>query len=217
MTGTCSDFSRELTEMYFIGLDLGKRQDFSAVAVVEREEKQLAFLAPTLQSLRVRHLERMPLGTPYVDVVGRISEIMQHPELAAQSRLVVDATGVGAPVVEMPRAARLPCLLTAVTITGGERAHGSGDEWHVPKKDLMTGLLVLLEEGRLKIHRKLGDSAALVRELMDIRLSPRSGGRLGMGADGHGEHDDLALAVALACWRAKRLEIKQGSRRPPGI
>ena len=170
--------------MFFIGLDLGKAQDFSAVAVVEREERQLSFLAPTLQSMRVRHLERMPLGTPYINVVNRVREIMQHRELAAQSRLVVDATGVGAPVVEMLRAARLPCRLTSVTITGGEHAHGCGEEWHVPKKDLMTGLLVLLEDGRLKINRELGEAAALVRELMNIRLTPKSGGRVGMWRGG---------------------------------
>ena len=196
---------------------MGKRQDFSAVAVVEREEKQTAFLPPKFQRMRVRHLERMPLGTPYVNVVRRVGEIMQHRELAAQSRLVVDATGVGAPVVEMLRAARLPCGVTSVTITGGEHAHGRGEEWHVPKKDLMTGLLVLLEDGRLKIHRKLSESAALVRELMDIRLNPTSGGRVAMGAEGHGEHDDLAVAVALACWRAKRIEMRQGGQRLPGI
>ncbi len=80
-----------------MGLDLGQKQDFSAVAVVERDE---------VGCMRVRYLERMALGTPYVNVVSRVSEIMQQPELAGQSRLVVDATGVGAPVVEMLRAAR---------------------------------------------------------------------------------------------------------------
>lgn len=81
-----------------MGLDLGQKQDFSAVAVVERDEERLAFLPPTFRSMRVRHLERMPLGTPYVNVVARVSEILWHPELAWRSRLVVDATGVGAPV-----------------------------------------------------------------------------------------------------------------------
>jgi hypothetical protein len=203
--------------MFFVGLDLGQKQDFSAVAVVEREERRLAFLAPALQSMRVRHLERLPLGTPYVNVVSRVSEIMRHPALIPRSSLVVDATGVGAPVVEMLRAARPPCRVTAVTITAGEKAHGRGEEWHVPKKDLMAGLQVLLEDGRLKIHRKLSESATLVRELTDIRLNPKSGGHAAMGADGYGEHDDLALAVALACWRARRIEIGYGTQRLPGI
>ena len=199
--------------MFFVGLDLGQKQDFSAVAVVERAERTRAWLSPEFRCMQVRYLERMPLGTAYVGVVNRVSEIMRHPALAQQNRLVVDATGVGAPVVEMLRAARPAFRVTAVTITSGEQAHGRGEEWHVPKKDLMAGLQVLLEDGQLKIHRKLRESAALVRELTDIRLSPRSGGRVGMGADGYGEHDDLALAVALACWRARRLEIGFGTQR----
>ena len=41
-----------------------------------------------------------------------------------------------------------------------------------------------------------------------------SGGRrVRMGADGPGEHDDLVMAVALACWRAKRKENSFGTRR----
>ena len=64
---------------------------------------------------------------------------------------------------------------------------------------------------------RLADAAALVRELTDIRLNPRAGGHVGMGAEGYGEHDDLAMAVALACWRAKRLTIGFGMQRLPGI
>ncbi len=195
--------------MFFVGLDLGQKRDFSAVAVVERDA--------AAGCLRVRHLERMALGTPYTAVVARVGEILRHPALARQSRLVVDATGVGLPVVELLRGARLPCAVTAVTITSGEQAHGRGDEWHVPKRDLLTGLQVLLEERRLKVNRELKGSEALVKELADVRLHPRAGGRAKMGAEGQGEHDDLVLAVALACWRAQRREIGYGSARLPGI
>ena len=38
-----------------------------------------------------------------------------------------------------------------------------------------------------------------------------------MGADGYGEHDDLVIALALACRRARRREIGFGTRRLPGI
>ena len=101
-----------------------------------------------------------------------------------------------------------------MTITGGEQAHGRGEEWNVPKRDLIAGVQVLLEEGQLRIRRKLREAWALVRELTDIRLSPKASGRVGMGAEGYGEHDDLAMAVALACWRGRqRMEIGYGTRR----
>ncbi len=192
--------------MFYIGLDLGQRRDFSAIAVIERAEY-----------LHVRHLERIALGTPYAGVVARVGELARHRVLAGKARAVVDATGVGAPVVEKMRSGRVGCRVTAVTITGGERAHGFGEDWHVPKKDLLSGVRVLLEEGRLKIHRGLSESATLVRELTDIRVRQAASGGVSMGAEGPGQHDDLALAVALACWRARMPEIGYGQRRLPGI
>ncbi len=164
--------------MYYLGLDLGQKRDYSAVAVVERIDRLQAFSGRDF--LVVRYAERLPLGTSYPRVVERVRTIVQSRELAGNCALAVDATGVGAPVVDMLRAARLGCDLSAVTITGGGRASGSS----VPKRDLMGEVLVLLEQGRLKIGN-LREGSRLVRELMDVR---EAGGRV--GADGYGEHDD---------------------------
>ena len=120
--------------MFFVGLDLGQKRDFSAVAVVEREERMAAGWSPRASGLlTVRHLERMQLGTSYKCVTERVCAIMRNPKMAGQSRLVVDATGLGAPVVEMLQGAGMGGRMTAVTITGGEEAHGSGERWSVPK------------------------------------------------------------------------------------
>jgi hypothetical protein len=59
---------------FFIGLDLGQRQDFTAIAVVEKGERE--WLGTPL---RLRHLERIPLGTPYTKVVTRVCGITRHP------------------------------------------------------------------------------------------------------------------------------------------
>ncbi|MBV8841519.1 MAG: hypothetical protein JO307_01800 [Bryobacterales bacterium] len=188
--------------MFFAGLDLGQREDFSAIAVVEREEKAWGARG----GLLVRYLERMPLGTPYTKVVERVCGLMRHRELAGRSRLVVDATGVGAPVVEMLGSAGLAGIMTAVTITGGAQAHGRGEKWHVPRRDLLMNLEVLMERGELTICRRLGEAERLTRELTSV------------GARGEsGEHDDLAMSVALACWRARGARSAVGSRRLPGI
>ena len=68
--------------------------------------------------IRLRHIERVRIGTPFSGVVDRVGEIVCDPRLQGSS-LVVDATGVGAPVVELLRAARLPCRLIPAQITGG--------------------------------------------------------------------------------------------------
>ncbi len=202
--------------MFFVGLDLGQKRDFSAVAVVEREERMAAGWSPRAScSLTVRHLERMSLGTSYTRVTERVCAIMRSPQMQGQSRLVVDATGLGAPVVEMLQRSGMGSWMTAVTITGGEQAHGSAERWSVPKKDLLTGVEVLLEAGELTISRHLKDAEVLVRELEGMRLAS-VGGKGKLLAEGP-EHDDLALALALACWRARRARNGFGTCRLPGI
>jgi hypothetical protein len=131
--------------------------------------------------------------------------------------VVADATDVGAPVVDMLRSGQLGCEVTAVNITGGEQETRSGIVWNVPKRDLMTGLLVLLERRELRIALRLKEAGPLVRELTDVRMTAGSGGNVRMGADGGGQHDDLVVALALACWRAKRKQNELGTRRLPGI
>ena len=90
----------------------------------------------------------------------------------------------------MLRAARLGCEIRPVTITGGERSHIHCYGWNVPKQDLISGVRVLLERGELRIARDLRGLRILMRELMEMHET--------------GEHDDLVIALALACWRAKR-------------
>ena len=200
--------------MNFVGLDLGQKRDFSALAVVERVDARLAWMGPA-PPLGVRYLERMELGTPYPAVVARVCEILQDPQMLGQSHLVVDATGVGAPVLDLLRAARVRANITGVTITGGDRAHSSGDHWHVPKRELMTGLESLLECGELRIAGKLREAGRLVKEFESMQVEARVNGRWKMGSEG--EHDDLVLALSLACWRAKRPQNGFGSKRLPGI
>ena len=188
-----------------MGLDLGEKHDPSAIAVVEQiEERGRAYQScRSCEELQVRYVGRVPLGTPYPLVVGAVRETVQHQELRGRCSLVVDSTGVGVPVVEMLRSAQLGCEVTAVTITSGERASQHGMNWNVPKVDLMAGLQLLLEQGQLRIAQDLPEAGWLVKELVDVRVKRRESGRVRMGADGCGEHDDLVIALALACWRAR--------------
>jgi len=127
--------------MFYLGLDLGQKRDHSAICVVERDGQSPKYL--------VRHLERVPLGTPYPAVVRRVRTII-NGEPRGQCAVAVDGTGVGAPIVDQLRDALFSlagpaCDISAVTITGGERETQSGQSWSVPKRDLLAGLQVLLD------------------------------------------------------------------------
>jgi hypothetical protein len=201
--------------MFYVGLDLGQRHDPTAIAIVERMELAQAWQVTAFHSLRVRHLERVPLGTPYPGVVARVREIVRKIGACA---LVVDGTGVGAPVVDMLHAAGLGCEVTAVTITGGEQQRNKGASgWSVPKRDLLALVQVLLEQNELRLAKGLRELGPLVRELTDVKSTTRANGRVRLGADGCGEHDDLVIALALACWRARIPQIGHGRVPVPGV
>jgi hypothetical protein len=203
--------------MFYIGLDLGQENDPTAIAITESMELIRAYQAPVFHSLHLRHLERVPLGTPYPRVVERVREIVQHPELSNNCALAVDGTCVGRPVVDMLRAARLGCDISAVTITGGHTQTQSGAWTNVPKQDLLAVMQLMLERGELRISRNMKYLGALLQELADFRSHPNTRGHLRLGADAYGEHDDLVIALALACWRAKRPKNGFGPGRLPGI
>ena len=143
----------------------------------------------------VRHLERVKLGTSYVDVIDRVRELVWTDALRGRTKLVVDATGAGRPVVDLFRRdeeLKRACELVAVTITSGTKV-GRGPkrgDWTVPKPDLITGLVLMFEEERLEIARELPEARRLVEELVRY------------GRD-EGFKDDLVLALSLACWKVR--------------
>jgi hypothetical protein len=92
-----------------------------------------------------------------------------------------------------------------VTITGGHAVTRTEDgSYHVPKKELVTSLQVVMQSRRLKIARALPDAALLVRELQNFQVKITAAAHETFGVWREGQHDDLVLAVALASWWGER-------------
>ena len=193
---------------FFIGLDLGQAQDFTALAVLTRprvtgrerpQDRQPPYAVP--------HLHRFPLGTPYPTIVAAVVELLRSPPLKG-SMLVADQTGVGRAVVDMLEdglRGRVTCHFCPITITGGhEVTKSSVGELRVPKKELVGCLQVLLQTRRLKVAQSLPEAATLVRELETFRVKITEAAHETFGAWREGQHDDLVLAVALAAWVGER-------------
>ncbi len=199
---------------YMVGLDLGQSRDYTAIAIVERSESKggwdgVAYAWKKVAALRLRYLERMPLGTPYPEIVARVKEVVQHRELADRCTLVVDGTGVGRPVVDLLYDARLGCDVLAATMTCGEVERSSHGYYGVPKRDLIAGLQVLLQQGKFQIAANLEHGPLLVKEMAEMEVRVTAAGREQYGTWREGQHDDLTFAVALACWGAKKLYGKK--------
>jgi hypothetical protein len=191
---------------FYVGVDLGQASDYTAIAVAERVEdlgaKETVKKGNEYQ-LHIRHLERFR-DVRYPEVSERVKRLLGAPPLQKNSKLVVDATGVGAAVVDMLRGSA-GLTFDAVTITGGDTQSKAGyGSYRVPKRDLVGGLQVLLQSGRLKIASSLEHAGTLRAELLNFRVKIN----LASGHDSYeawreGDHDDLVLAAALAVWSAR--------------
>lgn len=191
---------------YISGLDLGQAQDSTALAVLERTTVPDPVAAHrTVHHYAVRHLERFPLGTPYPDVCARLKVLFGPPPLA-RSALAVDQTGVGRPVVDLLRRARVGACLRPITITAGHKATpDDGGGWCVPKKELVGVLQVLLQARRIKVPPALPEAPTLVQELLAFRVKVTASANETFEAWRERDHDDLVLAVACAAWVGERV------------
>jgi|ERR1019366_1557139 hypothetical protein len=179
-----------------VGLDLGQASDFTAVAILES--------LPAERVWAVRNLDRFPLHTPYTVIVEQIRLLMKAWPLRDRAHLVVDGTGVGRPVLDLLRRAGLGRRLVSVTIHGGDKVTVGGG-YGVPKRDIVSTLQLLLQQGRLKIAAGLHDAKALFTELASFGVRISDSGHDTYGAGRANEHDDLVNAVGLACWYGQRL------------
>jgi hypothetical protein len=208
----------------FIGCDLGRADDFSAVVAIEKiGESLLTGGAPDAPwatlgglragrgealdqpvKLRVRHIERLPPGTPRLTIIGRVRALTPKRSAAARRLvphyLVVDATGVGLSAVDAFRAAR---LLPMPVVIGGDDVSYVNGFYRVPKRDLARSVKLLLNKSWLRATNDLPLWGLLKDELGDFaaRVSISSGSPW-EEAWRDGEYDDLVLAAALACWYA---------------
>ena len=191
---------------FFAGLDLGKRQDYTAFAVVECHRTLLGRDPVTWAhvvnwDLRVRRLTRFPLGTSYRELLTLIEHQMRTPAFGTDTPLVIDVTGVGEVMFDLLKGSALP--LVPVSITAGDRAAWHDGRWHVPKQQLVETLAVLIEQRKLQVAAQLPLAEVLLQELAGFEAGVKPSGYPVFDARA-GLHDDLVTAVALACWYCRR-------------
>jgi hypothetical protein len=183
---------------YLLGLDIGQANDPTAVAIIEHPTRELP---PTY---RVRALHRYPLGTYYTEIADDIVARLRTPPLARNTLVGIDATGVGAPVVDLIKHHRDIYDIYAITITAGTTVGSTGHQLNVPKRDLITKTAVLFQQHRIRISARLPDTPTLVNELLNYRIKTSDNGHHSYGPESSHDHDDLLLALSLALWIGER-------------
>jgi phage FluMu gp28-like protein len=116
---------------YYAGIDFGKLQDYSVIAIIKREN----------EILKLIYLYEFPLETPYTQVIGHLARANQK---FAFRGVLVDQTGVGEPVLEEMHNQGLNNV-KGITFTVQT------------KEELLTSLKIAMEQNRLAIpyHRQL--------------------------------------------------------------
>ncbi len=187
-----------------VGLDIGQSQDHTALTAVEHAGRGE-------QEYRLRHVRRFELGTPYPQIAETVAGLMDADGLQTKDptaglispTLVVDATGVGRPIVEMLE--EEGCSPVAIWITGGDSVNHEGREYRVPKRELASTVQALLQSGRLKFAAGLPLREVLTDELQKFRAKINvETGEASFEHWRERDTDDVVLALACALWHADR-------------
>jgi len=188
---------------FFLGLDLGRENDPSALVSLARRRLPEAE-SGARYGYTVRGLKRWPLRTTHPTIVAEVTAIVAK-DLLRGCTLGIDYTGCGRPVYDMFRVARPTAKLVPVAITGGLKASRSSDGWYVPKAVLVATVQVLLQMRRLSIPERIPEAKVLGKELLAFRAKISTSGHESFEVDWRQRaHDDLVLGLAIAAFLGER-------------
>jgi phage FluMu gp28-like protein len=167
------DFEQVVVGEFYAGLDLGKHQDYSVLAVVQIEES----------SIRLIHMHRFPLKTPYASVIGYVKTLCDRWQTIR--KVLVDVTGVGDYIAE-------DMVNAGINQTEGVKFTME------TKERMAQWLKKCMTDKKLKIPY----DSDLIAELNIERFELSKDGKLRFSHP-EGTHDDKFWSLALACYATR--------------
>ncbi|MCW4046118.1 MAG: terminase family protein [Candidatus Bathyarchaeota archaeon] len=158
---------------FYAGLDLGKHRDHSVLAIVKAENN----------ALKLTHMHRFPLETPYASVIGYAKTINDRWQKI--HKILVDCSGVGDYITEDR---------TNTGLTNTEPAKFTQET----KQQMAQWLKQTMTEKRLKIPY----DSNLIAELNTERYELTKDGKTRFNHP-EGTHDDQFWALALAAYATR--------------
>jgi hypothetical protein len=194
---------------FFVGVDIGKLQDRSAIAVIERRT-QATDTGPIVQTA-LRGLYRVPSQVSYVRQAEGIESLLTAPCFQLWgANIYLDASGVGEACADMLHE-RGKLKFKRVNITSGDAISAKRGRIYASRNALISGFVKLLRRGDLIISADLPLLSDLLRELESLGEETSKGGASVYRTTGH---DDLIIAFSLAALAMQRKDtgIKTGVR-----
>ena len=136
----------------------------------------------------LRALKRSPSSLSYPEIAAWFGELAARFE----ATVVVDATSVGRPVIDLLRAPRRNVVAVVIT-TGTNTSQDPSGYWHVPDRALVAAVRVAMQGAKARL--RVPAALPLGGPLLEAWLS--------------GAHeDDLVQVVAMALWWSARVPPK---------
>lgn len=215
-----------------IGVDIGKKIDFTVVSVVEKHQGYINTAFEGRQKdgkpfLHLVQLKRFPLDTPHNiqktaidEMYKRTKEYYNANRLAGEPvlnpYLVIDLGNVGEEYFDEYMA--LGTNVYGVKVHGGEKTRYEKRRWYVGTENFYSVLGVFYETKRLRIADDIEDRKGIISEFARFTWKLTASGNLTAENLRDADHDDRVDSVATACWFSMHgiREITTGPR-PPGL
>ncbi len=197
---------------YIYSVDLGKIGDYHAHVLTEIRtlvrEREAQVRQGILDNGRedilypevhVRYLGRNQ--DSYPEVVKTVKERMQDPMIINNCDLVVDATGVGMPVIDYMVAEGLDPI--GIWITSGAQVGDQSYGYTVPKGDLIASLQTALSLHSIQFSKYLDPKCVkqIKHEFSMFTEKRTKKGHETFNSLRESDHDDLVLSLAINIWR----------------
>ena len=200
---------------WYVGFDLGQRSSPSAMVVIERLEITTTVRDPVTfafvkeNHFQLKKIERFPLHMTYDDTARKLKNLIETLGYKRDVTLLVDATGVGQPFLDILRKHALGVHMMAIAITSGGRLTFSSGIQRVPKRDLLRAANYLLTAECFRIPPGQSGYQLLKEEMEAYRIRTSASGNERFATS---TTDDLVMAFSLAAWQARKFLPVQGSR-----
>jgi len=164
---------------FFVGIDFGKHQDHSAIAILQK-------ISTT--NTQLVYLNELPLGTEYVEVVALVRRLNDAYHFRGGN---LDQTGPGESISELIE--QFTPRIKGLTLTSQSKEKCLGD------------LLLAMEQHLVQLPCS---NKTLLNQIISQQCKPSKSGKL-IFSHPSGAHDDQLWALALALQSAQQADLQK--------
>lgn len=202
-------------QRYWIGVDLGQANDFSAVCVILDEQLPVAHGGRIVLGQRTRtvvYADRFK-GVSYPAVADHITRLRNAHPFGGKSELVIDGTSLGRVVSDLLDDQGVDHH--AVQMVVGQNVARKGKYYNAGKTLLIETASVMFASGELTFAEDLPLRREIEEDLASFTLTTTAAGNQviaqSRSASGHG---DMAIALIIAAWASQEISGREIEVRP---